>query len=263
MEFITVNKDRCLRDSVCVETCPMRLFSTDEDGYPTAKRAAEQFCIRCGHCVSICPTGALELESLPHAGFTPLLDTLNISPQSAIQFMKSRRSIRRYASRPIPREILLNVLDVARCAPTGTNRQQIHWILFEHREKIEELIALVAEPLRNVPYFRRLAEAWDAGQDFIFRGAPHIAIATGPTEPFDPIVDGTIALSHLDLAAHAYGLGSCWAGILSAAVMLDPKVAQSLDIPEGFKYCGALMLGYPQHEYHLIPPRNPIQVTWR
>ena len=241
----------------------MQIIETDTDGFPKGRRAAEQFCIKCGHCVSVCPCDALELTALPKTDFVPVDETLHVTPQAAVQFMKSRRSIRLYEPRPVPRETLLKVLDVARCAPTGTNRQPIQWIVFEQREQIVKLASLVAEPLRAIPYFKRMADEWDAGNDLIFRGAPHLVIALGLTAPYDPIVDGTIALSHLDLAAHAYGLGTCWAGVLSFAVAMDTKVQESLDIPEGYKYCGAMMLGYPQHEYPLIPPRNPLNIIWR
>ena len=71
------------------------------------------------------------------------------------------------------------------------------------------------------------------------------------------------ALVYLDLVANAYGLGCCWAGILMGAMGAYKPLEEALQLPAGHKACGALMLGYPQSRYHLVPQRNQVQVTWR
>jgi len=43
----------------------------------------------------------------------------------------------------------------------------------------------------------------------------------------------------------------------------DPAVATELNLPEGHKLYGAMMLGYSQYKYHLIPQRNKTIAQWR
>jgi nitroreductase len=75
-------------------------------------------------------------------------------------------------------------------------------------------------------------------------------------------VDCAIALTYLELAAKAHGLGSCWAGLLTRAVGLYAPAAEFLNLPDSNKVYGAVMLGYPKYRYQRIPKRNDIKVKW-
>ena len=70
-----------------------------------------------------------------------------------------------------------------------------------------------------------------------------------------------IALSYLELAAAARGLGACWAGYLQIA-SVHPRVQATLRLPVGDAIAGAMMLGKSQVKYHRIPPRKALEVTW-
>ena len=70
----------------------------------------------------------------------------------------------------------------------------------------------------------------------------------------------TIALTYLELAALPFGLGTCWAGFVQMAVM-SPSIQEFLNLPEGHQSFGAMMIGYPEFEYHRIPLRK-MDITW-
>ena len=74
--------------------------------------------------------------------------------------------------------------------------------------------------------------------------------------------DCGIALTFLELAAVARGLGTCWAGLLTFAANGDRAVRNALGVPEGHVVHGGLMLGYPRFRYAAVPPRNPVSVGW-
>lgn len=59
MELISVDKAKCVKCKSCVEICPMRVITSDEDGYPKAISNAFKTCINCGYCVDVCGFGAL------------------------------------------------------------------------------------------------------------------------------------------------------------------------------------------------------------
>jgi len=263
MPLISVDETQCLRDGLCAAECPLMLIVQDDDGLPKSIPSGEQMCIRCGHCVAVCPVDALRLDSLPADGWTPVQPELTVSPAAAAQLLKTRRSVRVYQERAVSRETLEQVLDLTRWAPTATNRQPVKWIVLDDREKIRALAGMAADGLRAIPYFARLTADWDQGHDRIFRGAPHVVIAYAALQGFDPAADCAISLSYLDIAAHAHGLGTCWAGVLMAAIPSQPGILSFLEIPEGHRICGAMMIGYPKNEYQRIPIRNPIDVTWK
>ncbi|MCK7507961.1 MAG: nitroreductase family protein [Desulfobacterales bacterium] len=63
----------------------------------------------------------------------------------------------------------------------------------------------------------------EQGHDVICRGAPHLLFAHIPESNPIASVDAIIALTHFDLAAPAFGIGTCWAGFVTmAAVSYEP-----------------------------------------
>lgn len=75
-------------------------------------------------------------------------------------------------------------------------------------------------------------------------------------------MDCAIAVTYLELAERAGGLGTCWAGFLVAAAGRDPRIAEYLGLPAGHGIFGALMIGYPRFRYHGIPEKNRAIVDW-
>lgn len=263
MDLITADRLLCKRDGLCATVCPMGTIVMDEAGYPRAAEGAP--CIRCGHCLAVCPKGALRHAELSMEDCDPAPEKLPTLPELS-GLMRFRRSVRLYKDRPVPRETLAGLLDIARHAPTAVNTQQVSYIVTADPAKTRALAAGVAEWMRaNIhvrPYFARFVEEWDRGNDRILRGAPHVVVALADAQNDWGEVDCTIALSYLELAAAAAGLGVCWAGILQRALAGDPALAASLGVPPDKRPCGALMLGEPKHRYARIPPRNAAQVRW-
>lgn len=262
MSLIAVDSALCKRDGLCIQDCPTQILGWNADGLPAAIPGLESLCLNCGHCAAICPHAALALRGACVEKLESVPDEAPVSPEAAAQFLKTRRSVRLFAEKPIPRDLLMRVLDVTRWAPTATNRQPLRWLVVETPEKMRELSGLIADGLRPIPYFARMCEGYDKGEDRMLRGAPQLVVAYASTEGFDALADCTIALEYLDLMAHAQGLGTCWAGVLIAAMIFNPKIAPFLAIPEKHAVHGAMMIGYPQHRYTRIPARNPLHVAW-
>jgi len=144
--------------------------------------------------------------------------------------IKTRRSIRSYKPDPIPDQILNRVLDAARVAPSGSNRQPTRLIVIKNRERRESLV-----PLCN-------------GQKFIAE-APVLIAACGNEirtnrggymGKYSVLIDVAIAMDHLTLAARAVGLGTCWIGSFSNA-----DIKNFLHIPEDKQVVTLTPLGYP------------------
>ena len=263
MPLITIDREKCQRDGLCVRECPFNLIIQNEDGYPEVRTAAARMCIHCGHCVAVCPHGALSLQNMSPNDCIPVHKELNSTLESTEQFLKSRRSIRSYKDKVVPRETLTRLLDTTRWAPSAKNEQPVHWLMIEKPEKVRKLAGLVVDWLRETNNYPGIVSSWEGGQDMVLRGAPHLAIAHADVESLKPDVDCIIALTYLEVAAHAIGLGTCWAGILMGAANTHQPLIEALKLPDNHKAYGAMMLGYPKYRYFRIPTRQAVKVKWR
>jgi nitroreductase len=141
------------------------------------------------------------------------------------------------------------------------------------RAEVKKLTGLVIDLIRQMVAAKnpfavqyRLANRvteWESGIDTISRGAPVLVFTHAPKEYGLAQVDCASALSYFDLAAPTLGLGTCWAGFFMIAVSQYQPLQQALGIPAGHAVFGAMMVGYPKYKYHLLPPRNEAQITWK
>ncbi|MEW5734369.1 MAG: nitroreductase family protein [Thermodesulfobacteriota bacterium] len=276
MALITVDEKKCKKDGICASECPFVLISQkDPESLPEAVPNAEKLCIRCGHCVAVCPHGALSLAGMDEADYPFIQKGLKLSPEQAEQFLRSRRSIRLYKDRPAPREVLQKLVELARYAPTAHNDQEVRWLVIEDKVQVQRLAGVIVDWLRSVVasdpaaakkmHLDLILGAWDFGMDVITRNAPHLVINFAPKKsPFAELypLDCAMALAYLELAAPVFGMGSCWNGMLLFAASQSQAVREALGIAPEYQICGALMLGYPKYKYTRLAGRKPPQITW-
>ena len=273
MRHINVDQDKCRHDGICTSVCPRSIIEMKEGHVPQLIGGVEDLCITCGHCVAVCPHGALSLDEMQVTDCPPVRAELTLVSGQAEQFLRSRRSIRTYSDAAVERDKLAGLINLAHYAPTGTNSQQVQWLVINSREKLHAMGAIIIDMLRNmikaghpmVESYRldRSVAAWEAGQDPVLRGAPALVVAHAPTTYPLAQVDSTIALTFLDLAAPTAGLGACWAGFFMMAAAQSPPLQELLALPEGHACCGALMIGYPKNAYQRLPARKEAVVSWR
>jgi len=274
MPLFEVDETRCRRDGICVAVCPVSIIEFKERGaVPSPVAGAEERCIACGHCVAACPHGALSHSAMKPEACPPLRKDWIPAPDQVEHFFRSRRSIRTFAPGPVDPGLLRRAIDMARYAPSGHNRQPVEWMVLRDGGDVRVMAELVADWMRHLiedkPQFAqqlnldRVVAAFEAGRDVICRDAPHLVIAharkTDRTAPFAC----TIALTHLDLAIHALGLGACWAGYFTAAAGMWPPLQNALDLPPGNVCFGTLMVGCPEYGYHRLPLRKEPPIIWR
>ena len=108
-----VDAEKCNRDGICVEACGRRLIEMGEaDSVPTLISGVEELCINCGHCVAVCPSGALALHTMKPEDCPQIKKELFIDLEQAEQFLRSRRSIRNYKDNPVERDKLNKLIQV-------------------------------------------------------------------------------------------------------------------------------------------------------
>jgi nitroreductase len=193
----------------------------------------------------------------------PVRDDLRVSAEAVEQFLKVRRSVRLFKEEPVAREVLGRVIDSTRWAPSAINVQPVRWLVIEKPVHVRALAGLIAEWMKKETLAPRYIAAWDRGKDGLLRGAPHLVAACAPFGNFWAPVDCAIAVTYLEIAAQAHGLGTCWSSLLARAAASYAPIADFLGLKEDQKINGAVMIGYPKYRYQRIPMRNRAMVTWR
>jgi nitroreductase/Pyruvate/2-oxoacid:ferredoxin oxidoreductase delta subunit len=272
MSQIIVDQDRCTECGICIKVCPSGIINRDDESHlPQVPEANIPHCLYCGHCEAFCPSEALVLNLRPDEKVSLPANTGTIPPEDIAFYLKKRRSVRHFTREPVPKEKILEVLDIARYAASGTNGQPVEWLVIHDPAKVRKIAELTIEWMKslvNTPhpmsgYVPALIWAWEHGNDVICRNAPHLLFAHIPEESPIASVDAIIALTHFDIAAPAFGIGTCWAGFVAAAATFYEPLQKELDLPEGRKCAYAMMFGNPQYQVYGIPRRKPLEVMWK
>jgi len=140
--------------------------------------------------------------------------------------IKKRRSVRAYENKEIPDEILNQILESARLAPSAGNRQPWKFVVVKDANRRKAL----AKAANN--------------QSFIAEAPVVIAAVTLEVMSCEVVsyaIDLAIAVDHMTLQAVELGLGTCWIGAFS-----EEKAKKILNIPENCKIVALLPIGYPK-----------------
>jgi nitroreductase len=251
----------------------VKILELDGARHPGVVEGREEYCINCGHCACVCPKGALSLTSMPIENLKELPAGWRLTPEKVEAFLKARRSIRAYKEDPVEKPVIEKIVDMARYAPSGINRQSVYWAIVHDPKKVRELSGLTAEwmkaqmeaksPMAESLRFEGIVKSFEGGSDPICRKAPHVAIVYGLKEDMLAPAACTIAMAHFELAALPFGLGACWAGYLQMALNAFPAARKAAGLSSKTACHGAMLFGYPKYEYNCIPSRNDPRIIWR
>ena len=272
MPHITIDNTKCKKDKFCAIECPMAIIDMkDKDSCPEPSKGREALCLNCGHCVAVCPTGALSLDTMKSDECETIADNWNPGYEAIDKYLKTRRAIRKFKKEPVAKDDLLKIINMATNAPSGHNARPVEWTIISERENVKMVAESVVDWMKDMMekkpaeakmfHFDIILKAWDSGIDTISWGAPALIIAHGmKTNPM-AFTGCTIALSHADIAAPSLGLGCCWAGFITWCSMSWKPLKEKINLPKEHALFGALLTGYPLLKYHRVPKRKTV-VHW-
>jgi F420 biosynthesis protein FbiB-like protein len=183
-----------------------------------------------------------------------------ITPDTLTEWMRDRRSIRRYQPAPLQGGLIERLLDAARFAPSAHNRQPWRFALLQDAERKERLAAAMGARL----HADRIADGDDPAaieQDVArsharISSAPAVVVACLTLADMDRYPDArraeaerlmavqstAMAVQNLLLLAHAEGLGACW---MCAPLFCPDTVKEALALPSDWEPQALVTLGYP------------------
>jgi nitroreductase len=165
-----------------------------------------------------------------------------------VEAIRSRRSVRKYKSDPIPEQTVKELLELAAWAPSGTNTQPWLFVLVKGDEYLKDLSdrsrAFMLDQMGDVPALKNYRTMLSNPDFNIFYGAPVLVLIFGSQSAYTYINDCSMAALNLMLAAWDRGIGSCWIGF-ARGYCGTPACMKELNVPEGYELVAPVILGYP------------------
>jgi coenzyme F420-0:L-glutamate ligase/coenzyme F420-1:gamma-L-glutamate ligase len=191
--------------------------------------------------------------------------------------IQSRRSIRRYADRPVAADVLQRILAAGQWAPSAHNRQPWRFAVITDPARREELACamgdrfradLLVDGLPTQEIERQIGRSYER-----ISGAPALIVVCLSMADMDQYPDDhrqsaermmavqstALAAQNILLMAHAEGLGACW---MCAPLFCPDVVRTALVLPADWEAQALLTLGYPAEER--IKDREPLEtkIAW-
>ncbi len=181
-----------------------------------------------------------------------------------IAAIMGRRSIRKFEQKQVPEELLQEILEAGRSAPSGGNIQTSHLLVIQSREILCEMTELAVQRLALLEYdektYQSLRSAIERARkgywDFTY-GAPTFVIVANQKEYThnNHLVDSACVIENMMIAAQSLGIGTCYINNLKwlneDRVMLD--YLRNLGLGEKEIPCGSLSMGYSAMKKELPP----------
>ncbi len=167
-------------------------------------------------------------------------------PNSVIEAIITRRSIRHYIRRDVDKSLIDLLLKSAMYAPSARNEQPWHFIVIDQQELFERI-------MKVHPYAKMLSEA---GVAILVCGDEKLELSKG----YWP-VDCSAATQNILLAAHSLGLGAVWLGVYPRRERMD-GITEIFSLPAHIHPFSLVSIGYPAEEKKVPERLNEERVRW-
>jgi len=256
-----IDEATCTNCYSCINVCPATLYKKMEDG--SVKFLTNEYCIKCGHCVSACSEDAIIRSDMDDVEDFPTGKKIEefVEYEDLMNLFRAKRSLRRYKKEKVDDDSLNKIFKAIRYAPSGGNSRMWKFTLVSDQKKIEILRERIIEEVSKVNH--RYAKGYRVkkklGMDPIFFDAPHLLILYYPPNSLPSGINTGIALTYGMLAAESIGVGSCWIGVAHRLLAANKDLRNMVGI-DGI-IGGVLTLGYPAIKYYRFPSRSPLKIS--
>lgn len=181
--------------------------------------------------------------------------------------MKERRSIRKFKSDPVPRELLERLVKEALWAPSAMNTQSWRFFVLTGAKR-DELVAVAGKCLDQLDQrlkvlFKENMRTLVHGYFKDLGGAPAVVVALAKVPEMEGYMDGSYqsvaaAFYNFLLLAHEAGLGTCW---MTGPLWVENDILDFLGHREGWRLLALTPVGWPD-QTPPVPPRKHEDIIW-
>ena len=176
-----------------------------------------------------------------------------------IEDIITRRSVKKYLDRPVPIELVEEVVKAGTYAPSGMNKQSAKIIAVTNREMRDRLSRI------NLEIVMGKGLTTSSGHSDPFYGAPVVLVVLAKKEIGTRLYDGSLVMENMMIAANSLGLGSCWIHRARETFETEEgkQILRDLGIDGEYEGIGNCILGYAAPNA-LKPqaPRKDDYVVW-
>lgn len=288
-----VNHKSCKRCGLCAEVCPNRIMIKDSSDRISFREDRLQQCFRCGQCMAVCPTKSMHIEGLSYTSNFFELPRKSSFERPFFDMIATRRAIRNFRDKPVPRKLLERVVEAISFAPPGFPPIKTEIVVVENTDIIREalphmievydsLVKAMSNPMIRyfikrrvgkerfnlivnhvVPLMKsRLPELKEGTEDTLTRDAPAMIVFHADRNAENYKEDIYIALTYGFLAAHALGLGGSAMDIIPPTIERNRELRKMFSIPDSNEVVASMILGYPKYRYQRAIRRELKSVRW-
>lgn len=186
---------------------------------------------------------------------------------NTIDAIYTRRSVRKYQDKPVDKATVEKLLDATVQSPSAMNAQPWTFCIIQDADLLLDISnrtkAYLLSILEQRPLLEKYRSAFESPDFNIFYDASTLVIICAkPGESPDPVTDCCLAAENLMLAAHDFGLGTCWIGFARAYFNL-PEAKQSAGIPDEYTVTAPIIVGYPDGESPAREKNQPEILFWK
>lgn len=168
-----------------------------------------------------------------------------------LELVKRRKSTRRYAAKPVSREVIAKCLEAAQLAPSACNSQPWYFIVVDDPDLKNKLAQAAFSGVYSMNSFAKDAPVFvvvvrDKSSYFATLGGYYRGVQFS-------LIDIGIACEHFILQAEEDGVGTCWLGWFNEKV-----VKKILGIPRNKKADIMISMGYPDNQTQVSKTRKPL-----
>jgi len=261
--MVIINKEKCTGCGLCILDCPSKVIELNNEKATIINKS----CLLCGHCVAICPANAFAIDEYNMSEVEDYREGQpHLKAEELMYSIKSRRSIRHYKNKSVEHEKIEKIIEAGRYTPTGSNKQNVNYIVIEkdisiiEKEGIE-IYKRLAKIGKFISRFKKLPidfKSLNLIEGFLFHGAPSLIFVISPNES-----NATLASMSMELMAEAQGLGTLYVGLFTIVANKSKKIKKMLGLGKNQKIVQCLAIGYPSVKYQRTAPKKKARIQWR
>lgn len=275
---ITFSYEKCNSCGLCVKICKDFSLKMENDR-PVLSDHALFGCVACGHCMAICPTGAIEISGreMTSEDRIDLSEMKNKSSYDQLKnLMAGRRSIRDFKDKEVGEDLIEKIIEAAVSAPMGIPPSDVHLVVIKGKDKVREFSFDVIDYFSKVgwifspwmmwmwrlmgkeayqvmksfgnPLVKFMVETRKKNENYLLYDAPlALYFSSSPyADPADPYISASYAM----LAAESLGLGSCMIGSVQPMIQYGAKkLKQKWNLPAKSPSGIIVIFGYPKYHF--------------